>query len=103
MKRRKESNRNHTNSLTTRIIVATLATAPSHVDADAEREMLDRISHEIETLEPLIHTAEYHASPDAQSVFTMTGRIKMWSASGLDSGTRRCPAGRTTHRTTVER
>jgi RAQPRD family integrative conjugative element protein len=38
-------------------------------DADAEREVLARLIHEIEALAPLIGTAEAQASPDARIRF----------------------------------
>lgn len=38
-------------------------------DADAEREALARLSHEIEALEPLIRSAESQANPDARVRF----------------------------------
>ena len=38
-------------------------------DADAEREVLARISHELEATEPLIAEAESHANPDARIRF----------------------------------
>ena len=38
-------------------------------DADAEREVLARISHELEATGPLIAEAESHANPDARIWF----------------------------------
>lgn len=38
-------------------------------DADAEREALTRIAHELEALEPLIRTAASQANPDARVRF----------------------------------
>jgi len=38
-------------------------------DADAEREALARLTHEIEALEPLIRSAESQANPDARVRF----------------------------------
>jgi len=38
-------------------------------DADAEREVLARISHELEATEPLIAEAESQANPDARIRF----------------------------------
>ena len=38
-------------------------------DANAEREALARLSHEIEALTPLVDTAESQASPDARIRF----------------------------------
>jgi RAQPRD family integrative conjugative element protein len=46
-------------------VVSSLASA----DADAEREALARLRHEIEALAPLIETAESQASPDARIRF----------------------------------
>jgi len=43
--------------------------SPAMADPDAEREALARLIHEIETLEPLIATAESQASPDARIRF----------------------------------
>jgi RAQPRD family integrative conjugative element protein len=38
-------------------------------DADAEREVLARVSHELEATGPLIAEAESHANPDARIRF----------------------------------
>ena len=38
-------------------------------DADAEREALARLSHEIEALEPLIRSTQSQANPDARVRF----------------------------------
>ena len=38
-------------------------------DADGERQALVRLAHELETLEPLIRTAESQANPDARIRF----------------------------------
>ncbi len=38
-------------------------------DADAEREALARVAHELEALDPLIREAESQASPDARIRF----------------------------------
>jgi RAQPRD family integrative conjugative element protein len=38
-------------------------------NADAEREALERLMHEIEALKPLIKTAERRSSPDARIRF----------------------------------
>jgi len=38
-------------------------------DADAEREALARLTHEIEALEPLIRSAQSRANPDARVRF----------------------------------
>lgn len=43
-----------------------ISTSPAGADADAEREALARLIHEIEALEPLIATAESQADPDAR-------------------------------------
>jgi RAQPRD family integrative conjugative element protein len=42
---------------------------PASTYADAEREALARLTHEIEALAPLIATAESHASPDTRIRF----------------------------------
>ena len=42
---------------------------PATADADSERAALARITHEIETLEPLIHEAESQSVPDARVRF----------------------------------
>lgn len=41
----------------------------ANADADAERETLARLIHEVEALAPLIETAESQASPDARIRF----------------------------------
>ena len=41
----------------------------ARADADAEREALARLAHEVEALEPVIKTAEAQASPDARIRF----------------------------------
>jgi RAQPRD family integrative conjugative element protein len=51
------------------IIIASLILNPASADADAEREALARVVHELETLEPLIRTAESQANPDARVRF----------------------------------
>jgi RAQPRD family integrative conjugative element protein len=51
------------------IIAASLMLNPAFADADAEREALARVVHELETLEPLIRTAESQANPDARVRF----------------------------------
>ena len=51
---------------------AMAAALPPHAalaDTDAERAALARIAHELETLEPLIRTAESQANPDARVRF----------------------------------
>ena len=51
------------------IFVLGLAGPFANADADAEREMLARIVHELEILEPLIVEAEAAADPDARIRF----------------------------------
>ena len=51
------------------IIIASLILNPAFADADAEREALARVVHELDTLEPLIRTAESQANPDARVRF----------------------------------
>ncbi len=46
-----------------------LASPLAHADADAERESLARIIHELEVLEPLIAEAKAAADPDARVRF----------------------------------
>jgi len=43
--------------------------APAVADADAEREALARIAHELEALEPRLREAASQASPDARIRF----------------------------------
>ena len=50
-------------------IAAFFASAPALADADAEREMLAHLIHELEALEPLIRSAESQANPDARVQF----------------------------------
>ena len=50
-------------------IATTFATSPVLADADAEREALARVIHELKTLEPLIRSAESQANPDARIRF----------------------------------
>ena len=50
-------------------IAAIFAAAPVLADADAEREALARLVHELETLEQLIRSAESQANPDARIRF----------------------------------
>ena len=50
-------------------IVATFAAAPALADSDAERESLARLIHELQTLEPLIRSAESQANPDSRVRF----------------------------------
>ena len=51
------------------IFVLGLASPLAHADADAERESLARIIHELEILEPLIDEAKDAADPDARIRF----------------------------------
>ena len=51
------------------IIAAALTLNPAFADVDAEREALARLIHELETLEPLIRTAQSQADPDARIRF----------------------------------
>ena len=50
-------------------ISATFAVGPALADADAEREVLARLTHEIEALEPLMRSAQSQANPDARVRF----------------------------------
>lgn len=48
-------------------LILGLCVAPAaFADADAEREALAKIAHELEALEPLIREAESQANPDAR-------------------------------------
>ena len=58
-----------TQILITGTITATFIAAPALADADAERGILARLIHELETLEPLIRSAESQANPDARIRF----------------------------------
>jgi RAQPRD family integrative conjugative element protein len=49
--------------------VAPFQSILADADADAEREALARITHELEALEPLILTAESEAEPDRRIRF----------------------------------
>ena len=51
------------------VLLALFATAPVCADADAEREDLAHLTHEIKALAPLIETAESQASPDTRIRF----------------------------------
>ena len=51
------------------VLSALFAATPVFADADAEREALARLIHEIEALAPLTETAESQASPDARIRF----------------------------------
>ena len=43
--------------------------APAAADADADREVLARIAHDLSALEPLLKEAESQANPDARIRF----------------------------------
>jgi RAQPRD family integrative conjugative element protein len=52
------------------VLLGTALPAPfAAADADGEREVLARISHELEATEPLIAEAESQANPDARIRF----------------------------------
>ena len=51
------------------VFVLGLVSPLAHADADAERESLARIIHELEILEPLIAEAKDAANPDARIRF----------------------------------
>ena len=51
------------------VFILGLASPLVHADADAERESLARIIHELEILEPLIAEAKAAADPDARVQF----------------------------------
>ncbi len=51
------------------LFVLGLASPFAHADADAERESLARIIHELEVLEPLLEEAEAAADPDERIRF----------------------------------
>jgi RAQPRD family integrative conjugative element protein len=51
------------------LLVGLIAPATVLADADAEREVLARLIHEIEALGPLIETAGAQSSPDARIRF----------------------------------
>ncbi len=55
--------------LTLGALAAALPLHAALADTDAERAALARIAHELETLEPLIRTAEFQANPDARVCF----------------------------------
>ena len=46
-----------------------LTSSLAHADADAERESLARVIHELEALQPLLLEAEIAADPDARIQF----------------------------------
>lgn len=46
-----------------------LTSSLAHADADAERESLARVIHELEALQPLLLEAEVAADPDARIQF----------------------------------
>ena len=51
------------------VFVVGLVSPLTHADADAERESLARIIHELEILEPLLDEAKAAADPDARVRF----------------------------------
>ena len=51
------------------LILGSLATPVAIADADAEREALARITHELNALEPLIKRAETNADQDSRVRF----------------------------------
>ena len=51
------------------LLSAILPVSFAFADANGEREVLARISHELEATEPLIAEAESHANPDARIRF----------------------------------
>jgi RAQPRD family integrative conjugative element protein len=51
------------------IVVALIAPSAVLADADAERETLARLIHEIEALAPLIESSESQANPDSRIRF----------------------------------
>ena len=51
------------------LIIGSLATPIAFADANAEREALARISHELNALEPLIKQAEANADQDSRVRF----------------------------------
>ncbi len=51
------------------ILLLGLLSSPVHADADAERESLARIVHELDVLQPLLVEAEAAADPDARIRF----------------------------------
>ncbi len=51
------------------LFVLGLASPFAHADADAERESLARIIHELDVLQPLLLEAEAAADPDARIQF----------------------------------
>jgi len=51
------------------LLVSLVPLVAVSADANAEREALARLSHEIEALTPLVDTAESQASPDARIRF----------------------------------
>ena len=51
------------------VFVLGLASALVHADADAERETMARIIHELEVLQPLLAEAKAAADPDARVRF----------------------------------
>lgn len=55
--------------LNTTAFLLVVPASPTWADADAEREALTRLVHEIDALAPLIQRAELHADPDARIRF----------------------------------
>ena len=51
------------------IFLLGLTSSLAHADADAERESLARVIHELEALQPLLLEAEVAADPDARIQF----------------------------------
>lgn len=51
------------------VLILGLVSPLAHADADAERESLARIIHELAVLEPLLMEAEAAADPDARIRF----------------------------------
>ena len=51
------------------LIIGSLVTPVAFADADAEREALARITHELNALEPLIKQAEANADQDSRVRF----------------------------------
>ena len=58
-----------TQALVAGTMAAAFAVGSAMADADAEREALARLTHELEALEPLLRTAESQANPDARIRF----------------------------------
>ena len=58
-----------TASLTAVLFGSLLLSTSLFADTEAERESLARMVHELEALDPLMHTAESQADPDARIRF----------------------------------